>query len=284
MAVDNFLEDLWTDAVETEFLAQQIVIPTVNGKYTGEVTQGAKIKITGAVTPTISDYASTRTATPEALNDDGQDLLIDQADSWSIILDDIDKIQAAGDLMEWAASAGAALAETSEQYIIDQIKSQSWTLNVTGASPLTIDSYEDAKLALLRTREHLTKKKIPNSNRFAVVNPEFASYLLDGLSDVSVSGGNDELRNGFVARMYGFTILESPLVGEAGKPTVLAYHSNTVAYVNQLQETETLRHQTKFGDIVRGLNVYGGKVVRQVGVSSFVSGGASQNAFSSFLS
>lgn len=284
MAIDNFIPQLWSDAVETEFLASQIVIPTVNGKYTGEIARGNTVKITGAVTPTITDYSATRTITAEAIADDGQDLAIDQEDAWSIILDDIDRVQAAGDLMDWAESAGRALAEEAESFMIGKLKTESWSLNVTGDSPLTIDSYADAKAALLATREHLTKKKIPTGNRFAVVNPEFASYLLDGLSDVSVAGGGDELRNGFVARMYGFTILESPLVGESGKPTILAYHSNTVAYVNQLQQTEALRHQTKFGDIVRGLNVYGGKVTRQVGAASFISGGASQNAFSSFLS
>jgi hypothetical protein len=256
----------------------------VNGKYTGEVTQGAKIKITGAVTPTISDYASTRTATPEALNDDGQDLLIDQADSWSIILDDIDKIQAAGDLMEWAASAGAALAETSEQYIIDQIKSQSWTLNVTGASPLTIDSYEDAKAAALKVRTFLNNKKIPTGDRFLVVNPAFSEYLVDGLSESALSSAENELRNGQIARIWGFNVLESPLLGDQSKPTCVGYHTASAAFVGQITQTEALRHQTKFADIVRGLNVYGAKVTRQVAIGSFVSGGVSQNAFSSFLS
>lgn len=284
MAIDNFIPDIWSAAVETEFISSQIVIPTVTKRYEGDVVKGNTVKITGAVTPTITDYSATRTITAEALADDGQDLNIDKEDAWSIILDDIDRVQAAGDLEVWAQSAGRALAETAEQDVIDAIKTGSWTVNILGDSPLTIDSYADAKAGLLALRAHLTKFKIPQSNRYAVCNPEFANYLLDGLSDASVAGGSNELRNGFITRMYGFDILESPLVGHAGKPAVYAYHADTVAYVGQIDKTEALRHQTKFADIARGLLVHGEKVIRQQGVASFVSQGVAQTAFSSFLS
>ena len=284
MAIDNFIPDIWSAAVETEFLSSQIVIPTVSKKYEGDAVKGNTVKITGAVTPTITDYSSTRTITAEALADDGQDLNIDKEDAWSIILDDIDAVQAAGSLEAWAGSAGRALAETAEQDVIDAIKTGSWTVNILGDSPLTIDSYADAKAGLLALRAHLTKLKIPQSNRYVVVNPEFANYILDGLSDVSVAGGSNELRNGFITRLYGFDILESPLVGHSGKPAAYAYHGDTVAYVGQFAKTEALRHQTKFADIARGLLVHGEKVTRQHGVASFVSQGVAQTAFSSFLS
>lgn len=284
MAIDNFIPDIWSAAVETEFISEQIVIPTVSGKYSGEVAKGNTVKITGAVTPTITDYSSSRSITAEALADDGQDLNIDKEDAWSIILDDIDAVQSAGDLEAWAGSAGRALAETAEQDVIDVIKTGSWTVNILGDSPLTIDSYADAKAGLLALRAHLTKLKIPQSNRFAVCNPEFANYILDGLSDASVAGGSNELRNGQIARLYGFDILESPLVGHAGKPAVYGYHGDTVAFVSQFAKTEALRHQTKFADIARGLLVHGEKVIRQHGVASFVSAGVAQTAFSSFLS
>lgn len=284
MAIDNFIPDIWSAAVEEEYLATQVVIPTINGKYEGDVSRGNTVKITGAVTPTITDYSSSRTITAEAINDDGQDLNIDQEKAWSIILDDIDKVQAAGSLDAWASSAGRALAEDAEQFIINKLLTQSWSMNVTGDTPLTITTYAHAKAALLAVRKALTNRKIPEGNRYAVANPAFVTLLLDGLADNSIAGGSNELRNGFVTRLFGMDILESPLLGDAAKPTVVAYHESSAAFVSQIQETEALRHQTKFADIVRGLNVYGGKVIRQFGTASFVSGGTTQNAFSSFLS
>lgn len=284
MAIDNFIPDIWSAAVETEFLAAQVVIPTINGKYDGEATRGNTVKITGAVTPTITDYSSTRTITAEAMDDDGQDLNIDQEKAFGFIVDDIDRVQAAGTMEDWTASAGRALAEDSESYVLGKFLTESWTLNVTGASPLTIDSYEDAKAAALKVRTFLNNKKIPTGDRFLVVNPAFSEYVVDGLSESALASAENELRNGQIARIWGFNVLESPLLGDQSKPTCVGYHTASAAYVGQIAETEALRHQTKFADIVRGLNVYGAKVTRQVAIGSFVSGGVSQNAFSSFLS
>jgi hypothetical protein len=284
MAIDNFIPEIWSAAVETEFLAAQVVIPTLNGKYDGEATRGNTVKITGAVTPTITDYSSTRTVTAEAMNDDGQDLAIDQEEAFAFIVDDIDRVQAAGTMEDWTASAGRALAESAEDYLLGKFLTESWTLNVTGASPLTIDSYADAKAAALKVGTFLNNKKIPTGDRFLVVNPAFAEYLIDGLSESALQSAENELRNGQIARVWGFNVLQSPLLGDQSKPTCVGYHTASAAYVGQIAQTEALRHQTKFADIVRGLNVYGAKVTRQVAIGSFVSGGVSQNAFSSFLS
>jgi len=64
-------------------------------------------------------------------------------------------------------------------------------------------------------------------------------------------------------------VLESPLVGES-TPAAIGYHASMVAFVNQLDNLESLRNPTKFADIVRGLNVYGAKVVKPEAVVSYV--------------
>jgi hypothetical protein len=69
-------------------------------------------------------------------------------------------------------------------------------------------------------------------------------------------------------------VIESPLVGEDG-PTAIGYHQDMVAFVNQIDSLESLRNPTKFSDIVRGLNVYGAKVVKSEAVVKFVSADAS---------
>jgi hypothetical protein len=285
MAIDNFIPEIWAAQLETEFLASQIVIPTVSTKFQGDATRGNTVKITGAVTPTIVDYKDAgRSITAEALDDDGQDLSIDQEKAFSFLVDDIDVVQSAGSLGDYTTAAGQALAEDAESFLLNKMLTESVSLNVTGSSPVTIDSADKARAAILKVRTDLNKKKIPTGNRFAVVNPVFASFLIDGLSDVSIAGGNDELRNGFIGRLYGFDILESPLLGDGEKPTVVGYHSAGVAFVGQMDRLEALRHQTKFSDIVRGLSVYGGKVFRQELTASFVSGGVTANPISPFLS
>lgn len=288
MAIDNFIPDIWRAEMEVAYFANQVAIPTIEGNGQipdADIRVGNTVKITGAVTPTIVDYAgASRSITAEALADDGIDVNIDQEKAFSFIVDDIDKRQAAGSMEAYTTSAGRALAEDAEQYLLNKFLSESWTLNVTGASPTTVSSYATAKAAALKIRTFLNNKKIPTGDRFLVVNPAFSEYLVDGLSDVALAGGGEELRNGQIARVWGFTVLESPLLGDQTKPTAVGYHRSAAGFAGQITETEALRHQTKFADIVRGLNVYGAKVVRQRAIGSHVSGGTTQNAFSSFLS
>jgi hypothetical protein len=111
--------------------------------------------------------------------------------------------------------------------------------------------------------------KVPTGNRFCVVTPDFADLLIQGLSDVSAAGTNDELRNGQITRLFGMNILESALLGT--DVSAVGYHGDTVAFVNQIQSLEALRNQTKFSDIVRGLNVYGAKVIKSAAVIKYVS-------------
>jgi len=278
MAIDSFIPEIWSASVETEYTAGQIVIPTVMGKYDGEVARGNQVNITGAVTPSIRDYSSTRTIEAEDLDDKGQSLLIDQEKAWSILVDDIDRRQAAGDLGEWAGAAGRALREDAESFMIGRLLSQAFQANVTGSTPVNVNEFSKAKAAALKIRKQLNDNKVPVDGRFLLVNSAFGSLLVDGLSDAALAGGSNELRNGQIARVWGFTVLESPHFAEQTKPIAIGYHTSSAAFVGQIQKTEALRHQSKFADIVRGLHVYGGKVTRREAVVAYVSEGVAQSS------
>jgi ABC-type uncharacterized transport system permease subunit len=116
----------------------------------------------------------------------------------------------------------------------------------------------------------MSNSKVPTSDRFMVVNPDFADLLIDGLSDAAVAGGTEELRNGQILRLYGFNIVESALLDE-DRPAAIGYHSAMVAFANQVNSLEALRNPTKFSDIVRGLNVFGAKVIKPEAVVRYVS-------------
>ena len=76
-----------------------------------------------------------------------------------------------------------------------------------------------------------------------------------------------------IGRLYGFTVLESALVANGANTNgAMAYHESMVAFVNQVQSLESLRNPTKFADIVRGLNVYGGKVLKSDAVYRYFTG------------
>ena len=272
MAIDNFIPEVWAAGVTQSFIANQVVIPTLNNAFTGDVVAGNKVHIINATTPTIVDYAGAgRTISAEALNDTEVELDIDQEKAFSVNVDDVDRVQASSEFAPWVDSAGRALAEDAEEYLLN-------TVMLVGASnsnptDIVVDSAATALTAVRTMRTDMSQAKVPAAGRYLVVSPEFADLLIQGLDDVSVAGNDAELRNGVIGRLYGFTVLESALVANGANTNgAMAYHESMVAFVNQVQSLESLRNPTKFADIVRGLNVYGGKVLKSDAVYRYFTG------------
>ena len=137
-------------------------------------------------------------------------------------------------------------------------------------SPLTI---------IARMSRNLDLQNVDQAGRWLVIDPVFAEMLKDEDSrlfnaDYSEKGG---LRNGQIGKqIHGFTIYMSnslprvgtgpTTVGTTGQNTnygvIVAGHSSAVASAENLTKTETFRSQETFADVVRGLHVYGRKILR----------------------
>jgi hypothetical protein len=268
MAIEKFIPEVWSAGVTQSFLANQVVIPTLNTAFVGDVTRGNTIHIINATTPSIVDYANAgRVINPADLADTEVLLAIDQEKAFSVNVDDVDKVQASSEFGPWVDSAGRALAEDAESYVIGRMIAQGTDGNTGGVE---VDDADKAKAAVRSVRTALSAAKVPSGGRYMVVNPEMADLLLEALSDASAAGTDAELRNGVLGRLYGFTIVESPLL-VPGKPALIGYHEAMVGWANQIDSLEALRNPTKFADIVRGLNVYGAKVIKSEAVVKFVS-------------
>lgn len=268
MAISNFIPTIWSAAILENFKAAQAIIPTLNRQYEGEVANGNTVKITGITSPTVQDYASGRSLTVDALSDSTQSLAIDQMKAISFKVDDVDRVQAAGSFEPVTADAGRALAEDAEAYVIAQLKA-----NGTSAGTGAITTPAAAFGAVVTLRQALGKAKVPAANRFLVVSPEFASLLLaEGSKLTSANGATDgELRNGVLGSLLGFTVIEHPLLTHtSNRPAAIAYHGPSVAFVGQLDKTESGRMENAFADYVRALNVYGAKVLRAGAVQTYL--------------
>lgn len=262
MSVENFIPEVVSAELETAYQAAQIVIPTLNSDHEGEAVKGNVVKIVGAVTPTITDYAAAgRIVTAEALDSTAVDLLIDQEKAFSFNVDDVDAAQAAGSLDPYTTAAAGALAEDAEAYAVAKLIAEGTLL-----SSAKIDTAAKAKKALGSIRTALTQAKVPTTDRFVACNPAFADLLLEELSDASKAGSDGELRNGMIGRLYGLTVLETPAFAEEVKPIAVGYHGKAASFVSQINKTEAIRSANSFADNVRGLNVYGSKVSRPKGV------------------
>jgi hypothetical protein len=278
MSILAFKPEVWSAMLLVELRKTLIYAqPTiVNRDYEGEIAQrGDTVHISGIGNPTVTDYTNGSVLTYEDVSDAGTTLHIDQGKSWAQKLDDIDRAQALGDpMVQVMQNSAYVLADKADQFVASM-----WTgvaaANQIGSTGSTVNTYTtvtdayDKVLVPLRTR--LTKSNVPTQGRYCVVSPEFmGSLLLDPrFIRANESGTTEGLRNGMVGRAAGFDILES---NNTPNPTsdyqaIIAGYPGAMSYAEQIVETEALRLQTTFADAVRGLHVYGGKLVRPTGLA-----------------
>lgn len=275
MATTNFIPQMWAAALLENYHAQAIVTPTTNREYEGIASRGNQVNITQITTPTVVDYAGAgRTINPEDLADTQIPLLIDQEKATAFNVDDVDRVQAAGSFEPVTRDSSQALVEDAESFIVGRMTTNGTNANAD-TTPRSFDNPQGAFDEVMQLRTALSTNKVPAANRWLAANPEFTRHLLGAdskLVEVDTSGMNEGLRNAVVGRLLGFNVVETPLLNP-GTPTIVGYHQNAVAYVNQIDNVETLRNQTKFADIVRMLHVYGSKITRTEAVQYSVSGG-----------
>jgi len=269
MAITNFIPTLWSSAILERFNTANVLIPALNKQYEGTLSAGNTVKITGVNTPTIVDYAAaSRVITPAAMTDTTQSLVINQEKAFSFIVDDIDRVQSAGSFEPVTRDAGAALSEDAEATVIAALKA-----NGTSAGSAAITTPALAYAAAVTIRTALVKALVPVSDRILAVSPEFAALLLGEASKLTSfdPAGDDPLRNGVLGRLLGMTVIEHPqLTHTSNRPAAIGFHAPSVAYVGQIDKVEAGRMETKFADYIRGLNVFGVKVLRATAVQTYL--------------
>ncbi len=263
----TFIPELWIPTVLSS-LKKKLVYAgpgVVNRNYEGAIRQqGDTVRIRSISRPTISNYSKNSTLTYEILSDAQRALVIDQAKSFSFSVDDIDRVQSpGGELEEALIEASYGLRDAADQYVASLY---------TGAIPanqLGTVSVTTADLAftfLLNLMVKLDEANVPTEGRYVIVPPWLHALIVsdDRFTDNSKSGTTDTLRNGQVGRALGFDILVSNnAINVTGDDyAVLAGVPQAISYAEQIVEMETLRLQTTFGTGVRGLHVYGAKVIR----------------------
>lgn len=289
MSFVNFVPQIWSKVILAA-LQKKLVYGSpmvVNNDYEGEISgPGNTVHITQFGDPTVSDYKPGGTITYEQLADAGLTLLIDQAKSFSFAIDDVDRRQAAGDMQAYLEGRAAyRLADQADQYIASKY-TQVAAGNVIGStgSPLTPLPYSIGGASTWHPADFYTQvteplkvildqNNVPDDDRYIIVPPWAESLLSQTQAFVSVTDmqgqPSETFQRGFMGQVSGFNVLKSnnvpqPVAGGAGTGVwaIQAGHPMGITYGEQITETEALRLQTTIADGVRGLHVYGAKMVR----------------------
>jgi N4-gp56 family major capsid protein len=274
MAITRFRPEIWSAALLVA-LQKQLVYAgpgIVNRDYEGEISQaGDTVRITSISDPTIGTYSPNVTAvTPEELTDAQRTLVVDQAKYFSFFVDDVDARQAKGNVMPTAMERAAyKLADVIDQYVASLYTGVA-AANTVGSVGSPIDTFTTVTDAydkiLVPLRTALAKANVPKAGRFVVVSPELVGSLLKDARFIKVNeaGTSEGLRNGIVGRAAGFDILESnnTPVPSGDTQVIIAGTSSAISFADQINKTEAYRPEAKFADAVKGLALYGAKLVR----------------------
>lgn len=228
---------------------------------------------------TVSAYQRGATLTSQELYDDEFTLTVDKANAFQFQVDDIEKKQAHLNWIDMATSSAAySLKDAMDTEVLSHMYTQVPTANKYGTASATIDlgfgTSEISPLTVLnRLNRLMDENNVPTDNRWVVAPPTFweqmndensklmdVGYMAPGTSEVSMVRNNGLLLGGKPIR--GFKIYTSNNMPTDTGSVVLAGHMSSTATASQIVKTETMRAERTFADIVRGLHVYGRKVLR----------------------
>jgi N4-gp56 family major capsid protein len=273
MSISSFVPEIWSAAL-LESLKKNLIYagPTVvNRNYEGDIASaGDTVRITSISRPTIGTYVPNSTViSAQSIVDADRSLVIDQVKYFAFEVDDVDARQAAGNVLPAAMDEAAyGLADVIDQFVAAKYTEAANVVagaTVTDATSTTWTNVYDHCLVPLKIA--LDIANVPSANRYAILHPTIQGYLLRDNRFIRVNEAGDSgeaLRNGLVGRAAGFDIMMSvnAPIPSAGVYVVQAGVSSAITFAEQINKTEAYRPQSSFADAIKGLSLYGCRVIR----------------------
>jgi hypothetical protein len=289
-----FLPSIYSRKVLNFFRKASVVEAITNTDYAGEISAyGDSVKIIKEPVISVSDYTRGSDTSATKLTDQELTLVVDSAKAFKFIVDDIETNMSHVNFKEVATSSAAyALRDSYDAAVIasmfsgvstsspdhalgadaaaatqtmGQHQGGSNSIDLTGSDGTGTDPLD----VMAFMAKLLDEQSVPEEGRWFVAPPSFYNELSQSgskLLSVDFNAGQGSIRNGLVSsgKLRGFDMYKSNNVAAASTATgkILAGHISSTATAQTIISTEVLRDPSSFGDIVRGLHVYGAKVLR----------------------
>ena len=286
-----FLPAIYSKQVLNFFRKSSVAEAITNTDYAGEIASyGDSVKIIKEPEITVYTYERGADVTQTKLTDAEVTLVVDTANAFKFIVDDIESNMSHVNFREAATSSAAyALKDAFDEGVIATMIAgvsaaspnhilgsdnatdlAAGTFDGTGNLDIGFGSSEHDPIDVLSHMSRLLdEQNIPEEGRWFLANPEFYEVLVQSSSkllSVDYNAGQGSIRNGLVSsgKLRGFDMYKTNNIAStsnaAGK--CLAGHMSATATAQTITSTEVIRDPDSFGDIVRGLHVYGSKVLR----------------------
>jgi hypothetical protein len=286
-----FLPAIYSKKVLNFFRKASVAEAITNTDYEGEISAfGDSVRIIKEPVISVSSYTRGSNTTATKLTDQEVNLVVDTANAFKFIVDDIETSMSHVNFKEVAASSAAyalrdafdaaviaagfaGLSASSPDHIIGADAAAGTAgLNETTASVDLLGSDGtgvDALDLLARMAKLLDDQNVPEEGRWVVAPPSFYEELSRSgskLLSVDFNAGQGSIRNGLVTsgKLRGFSMYKSNNVAATTTATgkIMAGHISAICTAQTITSTEVIRDPDSFGDICRGLHVFGVKVLR----------------------
>ena len=286
-----FLPAVYSKKVLNFFRKASVIEAITNTDYAGELTAyGDSVKIIKEPEITVYQYERGADVTQTKLTDQELTLVVDTANAFKFKVDDIESNMSHVNWREVAASSAAyslkdafdegvlatmfsGVSASSPNHVLGSDSATDLaegTFDGTGNLDIGFGSSEHDPIDVLgHMARLLDDQNIPEEGRWFVASPDFYEVLsktASKLLSVDYNAGQGSIRNGLVTsgKLRGFSMYKSNNIAStsnaAGK--CIAGHMSACATAQTITSTEVIRDPDSFGDIVRGLHVYGAKVLR----------------------
>lgn len=257
----NFKPMYWSQYCETELKKELVLAGWCDYKFEGEITAGARLKIVGATRPTIQKYVPGQDLAIENLGDNSQYLDITESDAFAFEVDDVDKAQSiAGYLETQFDEAKNALAESADAFVGKQAKNANKNMMSASTDLSALDSFlAPIDAAHIKLYENNVSQK---TELAADLCPEHIVGLRRELASLFTENV-EYVKRGAVGK-YANTYLRmsNNLYNDGVDTYEMIRTKKAIAFANQMEKMETARKEKGFADIIKGLHVYGAKLVR----------------------
>lgn len=269
MTLDAVIPQVWSARLLKNLNDEHVYADLLTREYEGEIKQsGDSVRIHTVGRVTINSYTkNTTTLTRERLDVAAQVLIVDQAHYFDFEIDDIDAAQQNPKLMSsFMEEAVWGFNDVIDDDIAAILAAGVATVNQLTAAPSvgTGASDQDFYEILVDLGVQLTVQNVPKQGRWVVVPPWAEGMLQKDARFVSFGTGENlaVLKNGKIGRAAGFDIRVSNNVPLSSTTyTVIAGTKSAAAYVEQIRNMEPFRPDDSFGDAMKGLLLYGRKVI-----------------------
>lgn len=281
---------IYSQKVLKKFRKVSVAYQVTNTDYSGEISgMGDSVHIISEPQVQVQSYVRGAQVTPTDLVDTDQVMTVDQGNYFAFKVDDVERAQSHINWESLASDNAAYQLNNSFDSNVFTYMSTNFTTNTIGTtgSPAVValspSSGQYSPLGLLnRCARLLRVQNIPMDDLWFAADPYFWELMEDEnnkLMAVNITGdAASQIRPGIFdgrvieGKLRGFNCylsnnLPTAGTGPAGSGSsnygyLFAGHKSAAATATQIVKTESFRDPDSFADIVRGLNVFGRKVLR----------------------